>query len=83
MKKTSLKIKIALWLMNQASKKSTKADQIACEIAISNVDLDTIENISSQFKCAEYYRKTGKAYRERKNIEQIRRGKYAATGGKI
>ena len=76
--KTPKSVKFALWLLAGAMQKATRADQIAMQIAIS-ADRETIEALGSQFKCAEYYKKTGKAYAEKKSFEQSRRGKYAAV----
>lgn len=76
--KTTKAVKFALWLLAGAMQKATRADQVAMQIATS-ADRDTIEALGGQFKCAEYYKKTGKAYAEKKSFETARKGKYAAV----
>lgn len=76
--KTTKAVKFALWLLVGAMQKATRADQVAMQIATA-VDRETIEALGSQFKCAEYYKKTGKAYAEKRCFEAARKGKYAAV----
>ena len=76
--KTPKTVKYALWLLAGAMQKATRADQVAMQIATA-ADRETIEALGGQFKCAEYYKKTGKAYAEKKCFETARKGKYAAV----
>ena len=76
--KTPKTVKFALWILAGELKKMTRGDQLALQIATIS-DRDTIEALGSQFKCAEYYKKTGKAYAEKRCFEAARKGKYAAV----